>query len=78
MAVGRSGRRGCVIEVYGDGSGAARAERSLDELVQHWRAAGRPSLADCEVTVTYAPTPSPTGAIVVEHDGCFTALRWPS
>jgi len=78
LAVGRSGRRGCVVEVYGDGSGAARAERSLDELVQRWRAAGRPSLADCEVTLTYAPTPGPTGAIVAEHDGCFTALRWPS
>lgn len=78
LAVGRTGRRGCVVEVYGDGSGAGRAERSLDELVKRWRAAGRPSLADCEVTVTYGRTPTPTGAIMAEHKGCFTALRWPS
>lgn len=78
LAVGRPDRRGCVIEVYGDGSGAHQAERSLDELVQRWRRASRPSLADCEVTMTYGPMPSPAGANVANYNGCSTTVRWPS
>jgi protein-L-isoaspartate(D-aspartate) O-methyltransferase len=78
LTVGRPDRRGCRIEVYGEGPGAARAERSLDELVRQWRKAGRPSLADCQITVTYGVAPTAAGVQVANHDGCFTALRWPS
>lgn len=78
LAVGRPDRRGCGIEVYGDGPGAAKAERSLDELVGRWRKVGRPSLLDCEITVTYGVVPRAAGAHVTNEDGCFTAVHWPS
>ena len=78
LAVGRPDRRGCRIEVYGADSGAAQAERSLDGLVEQWRKAGRPSLADCEITMTYDVTPSAAGAHMANTDGCFTVVRWPS
>lgn len=74
LAVGRPDRRGCGIEVYGVGPGAAQAERSLDELVKRWRKAGRPSLSDCVITVAYDASPTAVGV----HDGCFTTVRWPS
>ena len=78
LAVGRPDRRGCGIEVYGVGPGAAQAERSLDELVKRWRKAGHPSLSDCEITVSYDVSPNAVGAQVASRDGCFTAVRWPS
>lgn len=78
LAVGRPDRRGCGVEVYGVGPGAAQAERSLDELVKRWRQAGCPSLSDCEITVTYDVSPDAVGAHVANRDGCFTTVRWPS
>jgi len=77
LLVGRAGGRGCQVELYGDGPGATAAERSLRELVRRWRAAGCPSLSDCEITVSYGRRP-PQVTDVAEHDGTFTALRWPA
>ena len=77
LAVGRSGRPGCRIEVYGEGPGARTAARSLDELVRRWRKAGRPSLADCEISITYSVPPTGSGLQVANHNDCFVALRWP-
>ena len=76
LVVGRIERRGARVEVYGDGPGAGAAEQALDGVVRRWRAVGCPSLADCEITVTYGGPP-PRGAHVAEHDGVVTALRWP-
>ncbi len=78
LAVGRPERKGCTVEIYGEGSAATRAERSLDELVRRWRSAGRPSLADCEITMTYGVAPPSRGAHVASHEGCVTTLRWPA
>lgn len=78
LAVGRPQGPGCGIEEYGEGPGAASAERALDGLVRSWRRAGCPSLADCEVTMTYDVAPAGAGVQVAEHHGCFVGLRWPS
>lgn len=77
LAVGLSERPGCRIEVYGEGPGATTAARSLDELVRRWRKAGRPSLADCEISITYSVPPTGSGLQVANHNDCFVALRWP-
>jgi protein-L-isoaspartate(D-aspartate) O-methyltransferase len=77
LAVGRADGRGCRLEAYGDGDGAAAASHALDRLVARWRAAGAPSLADCRITMTYGDRP-PRGAGAVERDGVFVALQWPA
>ena len=77
LAVGLAERPGCRIEVYGEGPGARSAARSVDRLVRQWRKAGRPSLADCEISVTYGEAPTGTGLQVSNHGDCFVALRWP-
>ncbi|MFP5317935.1 MAG: methyltransferase domain-containing protein [Acidimicrobiia bacterium] len=78
LLIGRGEGRGCRVEVYGDGPGAAAAEAALREVVARWRAAGCPSLSDCEVTMTYGRPPPGPPAWVSEHGGVFTALRWPA
>ncbi len=78
LAVGLAERPGCRIEVYGEEPGAKNAARSLDELVRRWRKAGRPSLADCDISITYGVPPTGTGLQVSNHGDCFIALRWPS
>lgn len=78
LAVGRPQGPGCRIEVYGAGPAAGDAERVLDALVRRWRRAGCPSLADCEITVTYDTAPTGAGVQVAEHNGCYVGLRWPS
>lgn len=78
LVVGQPQGRGARVELYGDGPGAAWTARALDDLVRRWRRAGRPSLADCEFTVTYRRPPvARAGARVAEHDGVFTAMCWP-
>jgi hypothetical protein len=63
--------------VYGEGPGAKNAARSVDNLVRQWRKAGRPSLVDCEISLTYGVSPTGTGWQVADHGDCFVALRWP-
>jgi protein-L-isoaspartate(D-aspartate) O-methyltransferase len=77
LAVGLAERPGCRIEVYGEGPVAKNAARSVDSLVRQWRKAGRPSLVDCEISLTYGVSPTGTGLEVADHGTCFVALRWP-